>query len=140
MSVLKTVQITANKPRTPGIYFTEPNTIEELVSEYEYTIDPANCPLMCACKGNKAEIVRYLKNPDTLNDRGIEMYIPFRGGEHIEAAKVTAFQIGTTDLVLMEVPDFTPSSQKITRQVLLIVAEVRKGLIAPKTFNRLQKE
>ena len=75
VSVLKTLQITANIQRKPGIYFTEPNTIEELVSEY--TTDPANCPLMCACKGNKPEIAQYWKNPDTLNDRGIEMYIPF---------------------------------------------------------------
>ena len=53
------------------------------------------------------------------------MYIPFRGGEHIEAVKVTAFQICTTDLVLMEVPDFTPSSKEIKNQYVLIVAEVR---------------
>ena len=54
------------------------------------------------------------------------MYIPFRGGEHIEAVKVTAFQIGTTDLVPMEVPDFTPTSKDIKSQYVLVVAEVRK--------------
>ena len=54
VTVLKSLQITSHKLRQPGIFFTEPNLIEELVMEH--TVDPAKCPLVCACKGNKAEI------------------------------------------------------------------------------------
>ena len=59
VSVLKTLQISANIPRKPGIYFTEPNTIEELVADY--ATDPVDCPFMCAYKGNKADMAQYLK-------------------------------------------------------------------------------
>ena len=67
------------------------------------------------------------------------MYIPFRGGEQIEAVKVTAFQIGTPNFALTElreIPDFTSSSKLIKNQYVLILAEVREELTAPKTFNR----
>ena len=64
------------------------------------------------------------------------MYIPFRGGEHIVATKVTAFQIGTSDLAILDIIDFTPSSKEIKGQHVLIVAEVREGMTAPNTFNR----
>ena len=36
----------------------------------------------------------------------------------------------------MEVPDFTPASKEIKSQNVLIVAEVREGVRALKTFNR----
>ena len=76
--VLKILQITSNKPRVPSIFFTEPNITEELVMEF--TVDPANCPLMCACRGSKAEIAQYWKDAEALNNRGVELYIPVRGG------------------------------------------------------------
>ena len=67
------------------------------------------------------------------------MYIPFRGGEHIVATQVTAFQIGTSDLAIVELADFTNSSKEIKRQNVLIVAEVREGMTAlPSTGS--QKE
>ena len=52
--VLKTLQITSNNASRPGIFFTEPHSIEELVMEY--IVEPGKCPLMCACKGSKADI------------------------------------------------------------------------------------
>ena len=57
VSVLKTLQITSNNARRLCIFFTEPNSIEELVMEY--IVEPAKCQLMCACKRNKAEISPY---------------------------------------------------------------------------------
>ena len=73
VTVLKTLQITSNKPRVPGICFTEPSDIEGIV--LEYTIGHANCPFMCACKGNKDEIAPLWKDVETLNNRGVELYI-----------------------------------------------------------------
>ena len=83
---------------------------------------------MCACKGSKAEIARNWKNPDTLQRRGVELYIPFRAGDQIRGTKVTVFQIGTGDLEISEVPDYTSSSKEIKNQNTIIYAEVREGL------------
>ena len=64
------------------------------------------------------------------------MYIPFKGGEHSVATQVTAFQIGTGDLVIVEILDFTHSSKEINGQNVFIVAEVREGMTAQDKFNR----
>ena len=109
--VLKTFQIASSKPRVSGIFFIDQNTIEEFVSEY--TASPANCPLMCACKGDKAEITRLWKDVETLNNRGVELYIPYRADEQIMATKVTAFQICTGDLEIIDIQDNTDSSKDI---------------------------
>ena len=112
-NVLTTLQITSKKRRVSDIFLTEPNTIEELFMEY--TVDPANCLLMCACGGSKGEIAQYWKDAEALISRGVEMYIPFRGGEHIVATKVTSFQTMAGDLEIVDIPDFTDSSKEICR-------------------------
>ena len=68
---------------------------------------------MCACKGSKAEIALMWKGAETLNNRGIELYIPYRAGEQIRTTKVTVFQIGTGDLEIVDIPDYTDSSKEI---------------------------
>ena len=88
----------------------------------------ANCPLVCACKGSKVEIARNWKNPDTLQRKGVELYIPFRAGDQIRGTKVAVFQIGTGDLEIAEVPDYTSSSKEIKGQNAIIYAELREGL------------
>ena len=58
----------------------------------EYTAEPARCELMCACKGRNVEIAPYWKDAEVLSSRVVEMYIPFRGGDVIVAAKITLFR------------------------------------------------
>ena len=136
-TVLKTFLTTASRPRTSGIYFTEPKNVEEIVKEY--TKCPANCPLVCACKGSKAEIAPIWKDPDTLEARGVEVYIPFRAGEQIRGTKVTVFQIGTGDLVIDEMPDYTNSANELKGQHIIIIAEVREGLTETEVFQRFEQ-
>ena len=64
------------------------------------------------------------------------MYIPFRGGDFIVATKISTFQIGTGDLQIVGVPNFTESSKEIKGQNTFIVAEVREGMTAQDEFNR----
>ena len=52
------------------------------------------------------------------------------------ATKVTSFQIGTRDLEIVDIPDFTDSSKEIKGQNAVIVAEVREGMTAQDKFNR----
>ena len=72
--------------------------------------------LMCACKGRKDEIAPLWEDVDTFNNRGVELYIPYRAGEQIMATKVTAFQIGTGDFEIIDIPDYTNSSKEIKGQ------------------------
>ena len=123
VTVLKTLQITSIKSRVQGIFFTESNAIEEIV--LEYTTTPANCKFMCACKGSKDEIAPLWKDVDTFNNRGVELYIPYRAGEQVMATKVTAFQIGTAEFEIIDIPDYSNSSKEIKGQHTLIIAEVR---------------
>ena len=51
------------------------------------------------------------------------------------ATKVTSFQIGTGDLEIVDIPDFTDSSKEIQGQNALIVAEVREGMTAQDKFR-----
>ena len=41
------------------------------------------------------------------------MYIPFSGEHLIVATKITTFQIGTGDLQIVDVPDFTGFRKEI---------------------------
>ena len=55
------------------------------------------------------------------------------------ATKVRSFQIGTGDLEIVDIPDFTDSSKEIKGQHILIVAEVREGMTAQDQFRRFTK-
>ena len=69
-------------------------------------------------KGSKFKIAPYWKDAEALNSSGVELYIPFRGGEHLVATKVTSFQIGGLEIV--DIPDFTDSSKEIKGQNIFI--------------------
>ena len=134
VTVLKTLQITSNKSTVPGIFFTEPNAIEESV--LEYTTTPANCELMCACKGSEDEIAPLWKDVDTFNNRGVAFYIPYIAGEQVMATKVTAFQLGPGDLEIIDIPDYSNSSKDIKGQHTLVIAEVREGMTEKDIIDR----
>ena len=67
------------------------------------------------------------------------MYIPFRGGDHNVATKITSFQIGTGDLEIVDIPDFTDSSKEMKSPNTFIIAEGREGMTAQDQFCRFTK-
>ena len=73
---------------------------------------------------------------ETFNNREVELYIPCRAGDQIRATKVTVFKIGTGDLEINDIPDYTDLSKEIKGQNTLIIAEVREGMTEKDVFDR----
>ena len=95
----------------------------------EYTKTPANCPLVCACKGSKAEIAR---NGRTLTHFKEEALNYIYRSEPVTKYEEPTLPYSKSAMVTRKLrksqTDYTSSSKEIKKTHAIIYAEVREGL------------